>query len=203
MKFSPDGRLLMTLGKPGKAGPGNDEFNAPSAVYVARNGDIFVADGHGGETNARIVKFDKDGKFIKTWGKKGAGPGEIDGPHTLAMDQRGRLFLGDRTNNRIQIFDQDGTFIAQWHQFSRPSGVFIDKNDTSMAEIRVGIVAPAHGAWKRGIRVGRVSDGAVTAFVPTLDSRPRNERRRRLPRCSGQHLWCRVGPKRVNKYVKN
>src|SRR5215468_5657230 len=83
-KFSPDGKLLMTLGKPGVAGDGPDEFNAPSATLVAPHGDIFVADGHGGNTNARIVKFDKTGKFIRTWGKKGSAPGEIDGPHTLA-----------------------------------------------------------------------------------------------------------------------
>ena len=95
-KFSPDGKVLMTLGKPGVAGAGNDEFNAPSAVVVAPNGDIFVADGHGGNTNARIVKFAKNGKFIKTWGKKGTGPGEFDGPHALAMDSQGRLFVGDR-----------------------------------------------------------------------------------------------------------
>ena len=72
-KFSPDGKLLLTLGKANKPGSGPDEFNAPSAVVTAPNGDIFVADGHGRETNARIVKFDKDGKFIKTWGKKGSG----------------------------------------------------------------------------------------------------------------------------------
>ena len=77
MKFSPDGKLLMTLGKPGVAGDGPDTFNAPSDVLVAPNGDIFVADGHGGETNARIVKFAKEGKFIKTWGKKGEGAGRV------------------------------------------------------------------------------------------------------------------------------
>src|SRR5260221_2589668 len=88
MKFSPEGKLLMTLGTPGQ--PGNDEkhFNAPSDVLVAPNGDIFVADGHGGDTNARIVKFDKTGKFIKTWGKRGTGPGEFDAPHGLAMDSQ-------------------------------------------------------------------------------------------------------------------
>src|SRR5215468_11232959 len=116
-KFSPEGKVLMTLGKAGVAGSGLDEFNAPSAVYVAANGDIFVADGHGGNTNARIMKFSKDGKLIKTWGKKGSGPGEIDIPHTMAMDSRGRLFVGDRQNNRIQIFDQDGNYLDQWHQF--------------------------------------------------------------------------------------
>src|SRR5215469_6791314 len=133
IKFSPEGKVLMTLGKAGVAGDAIDEFNAPSAVLVAPNGDIFVGDGHGtingAYTNARIVKFTKDGKFIKTWGMKGSAPGEMDIPHTLAMDSHGRLFLGDRQNNRIQIFDQNGTFLDQWPQFSRPSGVYIDKND--------------------------------------------------------------------------
>src|SRR5262249_1644403 len=94
LKFSADGKLLLTLGKAGVAGDGPDEFNAPSAVVVAPNGDIFVADGHGGNTNARIVKFSKDGKFIKTCGKKGAGPGEIDIPPAIAMDPPRRTFLG-------------------------------------------------------------------------------------------------------------
>jgi len=206
MKFNPEGRLLMTLGKPGMAGDGPDVFNAPSAVFVARNGDIFVADGHGGNTNARIVKFAKDGKFIKTWGKKGTGPGEIDGPHTLAMDSRGRLFLGDRGNNRIQIFDQEGTFIAQWHQFSRPSGVFIDKNDIIyVADSESGSVAPAHGDWKRGIRVGRVSDGAVTAFIPDPSTQTSGTSAAEgvAADAMGNIFGAEVGPKRVNKYVKN
>ena len=205
-KFSPEGRLLMTLGKPGVAGDGNDVFNAPSAVFVARNGDIFVADGHGGNTNARIVKFAKDGKFIKTWGKKGTGPGEIDGPHTLAMDSRGRLFLGDRGNNRIQIFDQEGTVLAQWHQFSRPSGVFIDKNDIIyVADSESGSVAPAHGDWKRGIRVGRVSDGAVTGFIPDPSNQTSGTSAAEGVAADpmGNIFGAEVGPKRVNKYVKN
>ena len=92
----PDGKVLLVLGKPNQPGGAPDEFNAPSAVVTAPNGDIFVADGHGGQTNARIVKFDKDGKFIKTWGKKGSGPGELDIPHAIAMDSKGRLFVGDR-----------------------------------------------------------------------------------------------------------
>src|SRR5215468_3352595 len=151
-KFSPDGTVLMTLGRAGVAGTGPDEFNAPSAVYVAPSGDIFVADGHGGNTNARIVKFSPDGKFIKTWGHKGSGPGEFDIPHTLAMDSLGRLFVGDRQNNRIQIFDQDGNFLDQWFQFSRPSGVYIDRNDVIyVADSESGSFNKAHGAWKRSI----------------------------------------------------
>src|ERR1700704_1732674 len=80
-KFTPDGKVLLTLGKPNTPGSGPDEFNAPSALVTAPNCDSFVADGHGGNTNARVVKFGKDGKFIKTWGKKGSAPGELDVPH--------------------------------------------------------------------------------------------------------------------------
>jgi len=102
--------------------PGNDEkhFNAPSDVLVAPNGDIFVADGHGGDTNARIVKFDKNGKFIKTWGHKGTGPGEFDAPHGLALDSQGRLFVADRSNSRIQIFDLNGRYLDQWRDIRSP-----------------------------------------------------------------------------------
>jgi DNA-binding beta-propeller fold protein YncE len=126
-KYTRDGRLLMTLGRKGVSGEGPDTFNGPTDVAVAPNGDVFVADGH---VNSRIVKFSKDGTFIKAWGKKGTGPGEFDLPHTMAFDSRGRLFVGDRSNKRIQIFDQDGTFIDQWRQFGSPSGIFIAPDDT-------------------------------------------------------------------------
>ena len=175
-KFSPEGKVLMTLGKPGVAGSATDEFNAPSAVLVAPNGDFFVADGHGGNTNARIVKFDKTGKFIKTWGKKGSAPGEFDGPHTLAMDSRGRLFVGDRGNNRIQIFDQDGNFLDQWAQFSRPSGVYIDKNDVIYVA-DFGVQVGQQGPWRlearhaRRQRQGRQRHGA--SFRIRIETPPR------------------------------
>jgi sugar lactone lactonase YvrE len=164
-KFSHDGKLLMTLGKAGVAGTGPDTFNRPSDVAIGANGDIFVADGHGGDSNARMVKFNKDGKFIKTWGQHGTAPGDFDQPHSLAFDSRGRLFVADRGNNRIQIFDQDGKFIDQWKQFGRPTGVFIDRNDVlyvadsdSNEKVNPG--------FKRGIRVGSAKDGTVTAYIP-------------------------------------
>ena len=75
------------------------------------------------------MKFSKDGKFIKRWGKLGTGPGEFNVPHSLAMDSQGRLFVADRGNNRIQIFDQDGKLLDQWKQFGKPCSIFIDKND--------------------------------------------------------------------------
>jgi sugar lactone lactonase YvrE len=183
-KFSPDGKLLMSLGKAGVAGPGLDEFDQPTEVAVAPNGDIFVADGHsggGGATgNARVMKFDRSGRFLKTWGKKGMGPGEFDVLHTLAFDSRGRLFVGDRQNNRIQIFDQDGRFIAQWYQFGRPSGIYIDRNDViyvADSESRDGrtntgqlsLAQTGYGfnlGAQRGIRIGSARDGSVRSFIP-------------------------------------
>ncbi len=184
-KLTQDGKVLMTLGKKGVAGAGLDEFDAPTEVVIAPNGDIFIGDGHtGGGTavgNARIMKFDKDGKFIKTWGKKGMGPGEFDVVHTLAFDSRGRLFVGDRQNNRIQIFDQDGKFIAQWFQFGRPSGMYIDTRtdtiyvaDSESRDARTNtgqLGLPQTGyafnpGAQRGIRIGSARDGSVRSFVP-------------------------------------
>ena len=126
-KFTRDGQLVMTLGKKGVSGEGPDTFNSPTDVAVAANGDIFVSDGH---VNSRIVKFAKDGTFIKAWGKRGDGPGEFNVPHTIFFDSRGRLLVGDRSNRRIQIFDQEGTFLDQWTQFGSPSGIFIAPDDT-------------------------------------------------------------------------
>ena len=154
----------MTLGKPGVAGEGPETFNGPSDVLVAPNGDIFVADGHGEKTNARIVKFSKDGKFIKAWGKAGKGQGEFDVPHALAMDSSGRLFVADRSNDRIQIFDQDGKFLAEWGQFGRPSGLYIDRNDILYAaDSQSG--EKFNMSFRQGIRIGSVKDGKVTAFI--------------------------------------
>jgi DNA-binding beta-propeller fold protein YncE len=205
-KFGPDGKLLMRLGKAGVAGAGPDEFNAPSAVLIAPNGDVFVADGHGGNTNARIVKFSPDGKFIKAWGKKGSAPGEFDTPHTLAMDSQGRLFVGDRQNNRIQIFDQDGNFIDQLFQFSRPSGVFIDAGDTIyVADSESESVSKNHDGWKRGIRIGKIADGRVAAFIPDPAEKATTTSSAEGVAAdkSGNIFGAEAGSRRLVKYVKN
>lgn len=167
-KFSTDGELLMTLGKPGVGGNGRDEFNQPSDIYVADSGDIFVGDGHGGQSNARIVQFNAQGEFIKTWGEKGTGPGQFGTPHALAMDSRGRLFVGDRDNNRVLIFDQDGNPLAEWTQFGRPSGIYIDANDILyVTDSSSG--ARTNPGWERGIRLGSALDGVVSGFIEDPD----------------------------------
>jgi DNA-binding beta-propeller fold protein YncE len=163
----------MTLGKPGISGGGPDLFDQPTDVLVAPNGDIFVTDSHRNGKNNRVVKFDKTGKFIKEWGTKGSSPGQISEPHTIAMDSRGRLFVGDRENNRIQIFDQDGKLLDIWHQFGRPSGIYITKDDTIyVADSESGPETGAHELMgiKKGIRIGSAKDGRVTAFIEDMES---------------------------------
>lgn len=208
-KLSPDGKVLMTLGKAGVKGMGPDTFGAPADVVVAPNGDIFVADGHSGCMcdNARIVKFSKDGKFIKEFGKKGTGPGEFDGPHALAFDSKGRLFVGDRTNNRIQIFDQNGKFIAEWKQFGRPSGIFITKNDTiyvTDSESNDGNGYGHNPGCHRGIRIGSAKDGKVTAYIPDPDPKGGSSMSEGVAvDREGNVYGAEVGPKDLKKYVKN
>src|SRR5215467_12485331 len=129
-KFDRTGKIVMTLGKPGVTSAEPGLFDEPTDIAIAGNGDIFVTEGHVGGTpgNQRVSKFSKDGKFIKSWGHEGKGPGEFENPHTIAIDSRGRLLVGDRSNNRIQIFDSEGKFLEEWRQFGRPSGIFIAKD---------------------------------------------------------------------------
>ena len=135
MKFSPDGELLLELGQRDVTGDGPDTFNRPTDVAVAPNGDFFVSDGYG---NSRVVKFDRDGKFLKSWGSKGTGPGEFDLPHSIVIDSRGRVLVGDRENGRVQIFDQQGTYLDQWNDVSAPYGLHITEDD-------ILLVADANG----------------------------------------------------------
>ena len=173
IKFSPDGVELMRLGKAGVSGSGPDLFDQPNDVVVAPNGDIFVTDSHRRGKNNRVVKFDKSGKFIKEWGRKGSGPGELSEPHAIAMDSQGRLFVGDRENNRIQIFDQDGKFLDEWRQFGRPSGIYITRDDTIyVADSESGPNTGANELMgiRKGIRIGSARDGKVVAFIEDMES---------------------------------
>ncbi len=164
VKFSPDGKVLMTLGTPGIHGSGSMGLNAPSDVVVAPNGDIFVADGHGLDGNNRVVKFSRDGTFIKAWGKTGYAPGEFRTLHAIAIDSRGRVFVGDRANNRIQIFDQEGKFLTMWTQFGRPSGISFDGKDQIYVADSESDDEQNPG-WEMGIRIGDARTGWITAFI--------------------------------------
>jgi sugar lactone lactonase YvrE len=170
-KFSPDGKVLMTLGKAGEGGKGLDAFDQPTSLAIAPNGDIFVSEGHAPTFgNSRIMKFDKNGKFIRTFGHLGTGNGELKGPHVLAFDSQGRLFVADRSNSRVVIFDREGGFIAAWKQFGRPSGIWIDKNDMLYVADSESEDAPGkdthNPGCKRGVRVGSVKTGKVDYYIP-------------------------------------
>ena len=163
----------MTLGRKGVSGSGPDLFDQPNDVVVDPvDGDIFVAESHRNGLNNRIVHLAPDGRFIKAWGSKGSAPGQLSEPHTIAMDSRGRLFVGDRENNRIQIFSQDGEFLDEWRQFGRPSGIFITADDTIyVADSESG---PDTGANElmgimKGIRIGSAVDGSVHGFIEDME----------------------------------
>jgi len=205
-KFSPDGKVLLTLGKPGGARD-PEFFFQPNDVLIGRNGDIFVSEGHSSAagSTARILKFSKDGKLIKAWGKLGTGPGDFDQPHALAMDSKGRLFVGDRNNNRIEIFDQDGKFLEEWKQFSRPSGVYIDKNDNIyVADSESESVSRNHDGWKRGIRIGSAKDGSVKYFIPDPVEKTTGTSAAEgvAADAQGNVYGAEVGPRALKRYVK-
>jgi hypothetical protein len=158
--FDQDGKLLRTMGKDGVRGSDTDPtaYNGASAVLQAPNGDIFVADGHDPDSNSRMLKYDREGKFIMQWGQRGTGPTDFNPPHGLAMDKEGRLYVADRGNRAVKRFDQNGKLLDVWTQFGSPSGVFIDKNDilyVADSTDRTG------SGFTPGIRMAKVSDGKI------------------------------------------
>ncbi len=178
-KFDTDGNLLLTLGKAGVSKAGRDTFIAPTACAVAENGDIFIADGHfprpstSQQDGDRIMRFTADGKFVAEWGRKGTGPGEFDGPHALAIDSQGRLFVADRSNNRVQIFDKDMQFVDEWRHFGRPSGIAITVGDrlyVSDSESSKRIAGEIRNpGWRNGVRIGSAKDGSLLEFIHGTD----------------------------------
>ena len=114
LKISTFGQPLLEIGTRGQQGRDNTHFMAPCAVIVNSAGDVFIVDGHGQHIGDRVLKFTNDGKFIKSWGKTGTGPGEFSGPHAFAIDAKNRLLVADRGNKRIQLFDMDGKYLTEW-----------------------------------------------------------------------------------------
>jgi len=114
------GRVAMLLGRHGVKGEANELFNAPTDIAFASNGDIFITDGYG---NSRVVKYSKEGRFLKAWGTKGTGPGQFNLPHTIVIDRSDRVYVGDRQNYRVQIFDTEGTFLGEWKHVGSPWGL--------------------------------------------------------------------------------
>ncbi|HAJ75314.1 MAG TPA: hypothetical protein DCM64_02555 [Gammaproteobacteria bacterium] len=173
-KLSPEGEVLLTLGRPGVAGNGTDALlETPCDVVTDADGNIYVGDGHSGQnptatpdTVARIVKFDRNGNLIKYWGGWGSGPGQLKTPHAVDIDSRNRLVVGDRGNNRLQIFDLNGNYIGEFKSFSRPSGIYITDDDTIfVADSESEFDNTRNPGWEAGIRVGSLLDGIVDYFI--------------------------------------
>ncbi len=127
-KFSPEGKLLLTLGVKGEPGNAPDRFDKPTDIAVRPDGVFYVSDGYG---NSRVVKFSAEGKFLKEWGRKGRGPGEFNLPHAIRIDGQGRVYVADRENNRVQVFDAEGKYLRQWDDTGAPYGLFLT-NDGKM-----------------------------------------------------------------------
>jgi DNA-binding beta-propeller fold protein YncE len=159
-QFRSDGKLLMTLGKKGVTGDNTsqDTFNGMADVAVNKKGDIFIADGEG--PNTRVVKFSRDGKFIKWWGGKGAEPGQFNVPHSIALDGKGRVYVADRSNNRIQIFDESGKYLTQWTNFGTPWGLFIKGN----------LIYVVDGTEKNCLLIASLKDGKVLDRIEGLSN---------------------------------
>ena len=172
IKFSSEGEELLRLGTAGQPGSGPGQLNEPCDVITAPNGDIFVSDGHSGQSpdppegrTGRILKFDSEGNFIKEWGEIGFRPGQFRTPHAMEFDSQGRLYVADRGNHRIQVFDQEGELLDIYTQYSRISGLFITADDTLYAidsESQEG----NHYGWMNGVRIGPSGEDRVTGFIP-------------------------------------
>jgi NHL repeat len=140
-KYTPEGKLLLTLGVKGTAGRDKKHFNMPTDMAVTAKGDVYVSDGYG---NARVVHFDKDGKYVGEWGELGHGPGQFSIAHAIAVDSKGRVYVADRNNVRVQVFSPQGKFLDEWRDLIVPWGFHVTAKD----EIWVCGSSPMQ--WRKG-----------------------------------------------------
>jgi sugar lactone lactonase YvrE len=171
VKLSPDGKVLLRVGKAGEPGLGDDAFNAPTGVAVLSTGEILIAEGHGSKLNkSRVNVYDKNGKFLRSFAKHGTGDGELTEPHAIAVDKQDHIYVADRTGARVNVYDKTGKFLASWKQFGRPSGVWVDNNDmiyVADSQSQPDASKPNfNGNCKMGIRVGSTKDGKVMYYIP-------------------------------------
>jgi len=165
MKFDANGKLLLSLGRQGQAGKAPDQFDRPTDVAFTPSGDFYVSDGYG---NTRVLKFSKDGKLLKQWGTPGTGPGEFNLPHSICVDAKGRVIVGDRENNRIQVFDADGKFLTQWTAGGAPFGMFLAGDRIFVADGRANWVTAIDFNGKSLGRFGEPGTGQGQFKLPHM-----------------------------------
>lgn len=204
-KFSPEGDVLMTLGARGEAGSGPDRFTKPSDIIEAPDGHLFVADGHDAGGNNRVVKLTADGRFVMEWGSTGEADGQFRDVHALAMDSRGRLWVGDRGNSRIQLFDQEGNHLETITHMGRPSGIYITDDDVVYVTDSESNTQRNPGV-PRGIFIGNALTLELTAFVPDPEPNPDESgtsgAEGAVVDAEGNLYGAEVGPQTVRKYVR-
>lgn len=164
-KFSPQGKLLLALGQVDKPGAGEDQFNQPTDIAFGAEGEIYVSDGYG---NSRVMKFSPQGKFLAQWGVRGKGNGEFHLPHSIVLDSKGRVLVGDRENNRIQVFDAEGTFLEAWPGFA-PFGMEFDSQGTLfVADGRANAILQVDSSGRVIGSFGRKGDGPGEFRLPHM-----------------------------------
>ena len=133
MKFSRQGKVLLTLGEKGKLGEWNEAkgsrlLNEPTDLAFGAKGEVFVLQGHG-KGEPRVLKFDANGKLLTSWGGFGTGPGQFDTSHSIVLDRKGLVYVADRQNRRVQIFDGEGKYIKEWKYAGLPCGLYFGPDD--------------------------------------------------------------------------
>ena len=206
-KFSQDGEILIELGEPGIRGDGPGELNEPSDLAIGPDGTLYIVDGHiNPDSNRRIVHMTAEGEFIEAWGEKGYGPLQFEGPHGLAVDEQGNIYVGDRTNNRLQILYPDGSLKAIWTHLGRPSGVRIHENMLYVVDSESRAAEGQYGynpGWHRGIYVSTL-DGVITDFIPDPAPHDGTSFPEGIAVDDNGVIWgASVGDQKVTKFVRN
>lgn len=143
-KCTLEGKILLTIGIPGKPAPymSGQPFHRCTHTALSPRGDIYISDGYG---NSRIHKYSPDGKLLKSWGEAGTGPGEFNIPHNLCCDPDGWVYVADRENHRVQVFDGEGNYEAEWHNLHRPCGMFMEAKRNPLCYIgEIGPTMPVN-----------------------------------------------------------
>ena len=206
-KFNQQGELLIELGEPGIRGDGPGQFNEPSDLSIGPDGSLYIVDGHiSPASNRRIVHMSAEGEFIEAWGEQGYGPLQFEGPHAIAVDSQGRMYVGDRTNNRLQVLSPEGKLLAIWTHWGRPSGIrilgdtlYVVDSESRQAEGQYGF----NPGWHRGIYVGTL-DGMITDFIPDPSPSGGTSFPEGIAVDDNGVIWgASVGDQEVLKFVRN
>ncbi|MDP6558883.1 MAG: peptidyl-alpha-hydroxyglycine alpha-amidating lyase family protein [Candidatus Binatia bacterium] len=141
-KCTPEGKILLQLGIPGKPAPyqSGEPFNRCTHVALSPDNEMYVSDGYG---NSRVHKYSPEGKLLFSWGEPGTDPGQFNIVHNICADDEGYVYVADRENHRVQVFDANGQYETQWNNMHRPCALYMDKGTNPfcyIGELGPGVV---------------------------------------------------------------